>query len=87
MQQEIKHLEDSYKKRIYTYEKYYRDALSAIESFKKYEKEKVIIIFINYFIIISFFLIFSSYFFGNRLSLQKEVMDKILLLNLLNPIH
>lgn len=86
MQQEIKHLEDSYKKRIYTYEKYYRDALSAIESFKKYEKEKVIIIFI-YFIFISFFSNFSSYFFGNRLSLQKEVMDKILLLNLLNPIH
>lgn len=42
MQQEMKNLEDIYKKRIYTYEKCYRDAFNAIESLKKHEKEKVI---------------------------------------------
>jgi hypothetical protein len=35
MQQEIKHLEDVYKKRFHTFEKCYRDAVNSVEQSKK----------------------------------------------------
>jgi hypothetical protein len=42
MQQEVKHLEDIYRKRFHTFEKFYRDAVSTVEQSKtKKEAEKV----------------------------------------------
>lgn len=41
MQQEIKNLEESYKKRFHTYEKGYRDALSGVEALRSMERVKL----------------------------------------------